>query len=279
MAGARDIVAALAASAQVATTACGDGALVWRRWGAGRPVVLCHGGSGSWLHWVRTIPALAGRAEVWAVDLPGLGDSAMPPPPLTPASCANVLTEGLVRLIGAAARPHLVGFSFGAHVATLAAVGLGERIASLTICGSSALGLPRSPHLRPFPKERTGMSASERADVHRGTLALLMLAEPGRIDDLALRIQAHNIARARFRSREFALSDDIRRALPEVRVPVHAIWGERDILAYPSLAAVRAVLSEHQPGLDWRTVADAGHWVMYEQADAFNRELTLALGI
>ena len=45
-----EIVAAVTADAEVVHTPCGDGNLVWRRWGKGRPLVLVHGGSGSWTH-------------------------------------------------------------------------------------------------------------------------------------------------------------------------------------------------------------------------------------
>ena len=44
------------------------------------PLVLFHGGSGSWTHWVRSIgPLLEAGHDVWAVDLPGFGDSDVPP--------------------------------------------------------------------------------------------------------------------------------------------------------------------------------------------------------
>src|ERR1700757_5180211 len=60
-------------------TPCGDGALVWRAWGSGPPVLLAHGGHGAWSHWIRNIDALAAERTVWALDLPGLGESALPP--------------------------------------------------------------------------------------------------------------------------------------------------------------------------------------------------------
>ena len=34
--------AALEASARVERTRCGEGTMVWRRWGTGRPLVLLH---------------------------------------------------------------------------------------------------------------------------------------------------------------------------------------------------------------------------------------------
>jgi len=264
-------VADLEREGETFRTPCGGGDLVWRRWGSGAPVILCHGGSGSWTHWIRTIPALARQYEVWAPDLPGLGDSAMPPRPWTPATSATVLAAGLCQLVPADRRAHLVGFSFGAHVATLAAAELGDRLADLTIIGSAALGLPwRDLEL---PKERSSMTAAARREVHRQTLEILMFADPARIDDLAVDMQIANVARSRFRSREFAATDEIRTALARVAAPLKAIWGERDAIARPSVEACYEVLRLHHPELITRTIPDAGHWVMYEAADAFNAAL------
>lgn len=245
-------------------------------------MVLVHGGSGSWTHWILTIPALlAAGHEVWAVDLPGLGDSAMPPEPPTPTTCARILAAGVTAVLPGPRQPHLVGFSWGAHVSTLAAVELGANIASLTIVGSSALGLADAG-LPPYPKLRTGMSEAERLEVHRRTLEILMIREPRRIDDLAVAIQAANAPRSRFRSSSFARSDAIARALSDVNVPVSGIWGDRDILAVPSIDAVYPALTahrrSHQAKVGWLQVADAGHWVMYEQADAFSAALLQVLG-
>src|SRR5690554_426967 len=72
-------VATIDAAARRIELPCGNGIMAWRRWGEGAPVVLRHGGSGSWNHWVRNITALvaAGR-QVWIPDLPGSGESASP---------------------------------------------------------------------------------------------------------------------------------------------------------------------------------------------------------
>lgn len=269
----QDIIAPLEAITTVHRTPCGDGDLVWRRWGDGakRPVVLAHGGSGSWTHWIKTIPALIPHYDVWAVDLPGLGDSAMPPKPLTPETSGRVLADGLRQLIPASRRPHLVTFSFGGHVGTFAAIELGNHIASFTLSGCSALGL--HPVLEEFPKERNTMTPADRLQVHRRVLEILMIAEPSRIDDAAIAIQAGNVRKARFRSREFARTTEIKERLADVKVPLRAIWGARDVLAKPTLDALFDVLRLHQPNLVTRVVPDAGHWSMYENAPAFNAAL------
>ena len=100
--------------------------MVWRVWGAGEPLLLLHGGSGSWTHWIRNIPVLAERRAVWVPDLPGLGDSAMPPQPLTPSSSAAVTVRGIRALIGDTPLA-IAGFSFGGHVAGLIAAELATR--------------------------------------------------------------------------------------------------------------------------------------------------------
>ena len=150
-------VADLDARSERLRTSCGDGHIVWRRWGVGIPVILLHGGSGSWTHWVRTIPALAAAGfEVIAPDLPGLGDSAMPPPPLTPASSADALLAGWRNIVRDAKPVRLVGFSFGANVGVFFAAGLADQCASFTISGCAALGIP---HLYvDLVKERSSMS-------------------------------------------------------------------------------------------------------------------------
>lgn len=117
------------------------------------------------------------------------------------------------------------------------------------------------------------MTEDERRKVHAKVLEILMISEPSRITDEAIAIQAGNVRKARFRSREFARSTEIRDRLHEVKVPVRAIWGERDVLAKPTLEHLFAVLRAAQPGLVTRTVPDAGHWAMYENAPAFNAAL------
>jgi len=56
--------------------------------------VLLHGGGGSWTHWVSNIlPLVESGRRVLAVDLPGMGQSDMPPH----GSDADALVEPLGR--------------------------------------------------------------------------------------------------------------------------------------------------------------------------------------
>jgi pimeloyl-ACP methyl ester carboxylesterase len=271
------VVDALARTARKVRTPCGDGSMVWRVWGAGEPLVLFHGGSGSWTHWIRNIPELSKHYELWVADIPGLGSSAMPPQPWVPATIADVVVAGLEQELPAHARPRLAGFSFGGQVAGLSAARMGDRVRSLTLIGVAALGLRADPR-EPFAKVRTSMSAAEIAAVYRQNLAVLMFADPTNIDALAIHLQAENIKRARFRSRPFAPTDNLARALADVTAPLSTIWGTRDIIARPSLEARLDILRRHHPELAVRLIEGAGHWVAYEAADRFNAAMLELLG-
>lgn len=99
-------------------TSLGAGVMVWRCWGEGDPVVLLHGGSGSWTHWIRNIPMLlaCGR-QVWAPDLPGFGDSASPLGGGDADAVVVPLAIGLREVVGTG--PHeIAAFSFGSCSAT-----------------------------------------------------------------------------------------------------------------------------------------------------------------
>jgi len=269
-------VEGVAAEAQRIATPCGDGGMVWRVWGSGPPLVLLHGGYGSWTHWIRNVLILARRFTVIAPDLPGLGESATPPEPHTAEGLAAIVVKGLEIVLSNGAAPHIAGFSFGGVLGGHVAAQLGDRVRALTIVGSNGLGLVRQPTaLQRVPTEA---AAEEALAVHRHNLGALMIADPTKIDELAVYIQSQNAPRGRVRSRRFSRADTLARALPLVRVPLDGIWGERDANAYPHLDERARVLRSFQPGARFEVIAGAGHWVQYEAADRFNSVLAEIAG-
>ena len=266
------LVAGIAAEAERIETPCGDGSLVWRVWGSGPPLVLLHGGYGSWSHWVRNVIPLSRRFTVFACDLPGLGESATPPEPWTADGLAAIIVAGLDMVLPKGAAPHMAGFSFGGVIGGVAAAQLGDRLKSFTVVGSNGLGLERSP----TPLERVKPDASEEEEfaTHRYNLNQLMIFNPDKIDELALYLQKTNHARARMRSRRFSRSGALIAALPRIKARLDGIWGERDATAYPHVAERKRILQSIQPGARFTVVPGAGHWVQFEEADAFNRIIT-----
>ena len=71
-AGAAALVSGLNRAARRLATPCGDSTMIWRVWGTGAPLVLLHGGYGSWTHWIRVIPVLSRHWQLWVPDMPGL---------------------------------------------------------------------------------------------------------------------------------------------------------------------------------------------------------------
>lgn len=262
------LIETLAGSARCHATPCGDGDLVWREWGEGAPVVLLHGGFGSWLHWTRNIQALAVHYRVLAVDMPGLGDSAMPAPPLSPQAMGNPIARGLEALLEPGQHCQLVGFSFGGLVSGQVAALLGERVDGLTLVGSSGLGLPR--RRVDLVRRTPDMSQGEVRAAQAHNVRALLLHHGESVDEVALAIQAHNDARARVASRRMSLGDSLRQALPRLRGRLNGIWGEHDVTGSPGMHHQRELLASLHEGLDFRVIADAGHWVQYEAHEAFN---------
>lgn len=254
-------------------TGVAGGEVVWHLWGAGPPLVLLHGGYGTWAHWVRAIQPLARRFRLLVPDMPGFGESDDPPRPHSAEGIAAVLAEGVRQILGDGAHLSIAGFSFGGVISGHLAHALGNRIDGLVLVGAGGLGARRGgmPDLVP---RHAGMKAAEIEAAHRRNLEILMLSDPARVDPLALYIQQQNTAQHRVKSRPISGTDTLARVLRELRVPLKAIWGEKDATAGAWLRQREDILRGIDPGLDFRVMPGVGHWVMYEAPEAFAALLT-----
>src|SRR5438477_2442985 len=261
-------VQGVAAEAQRVETPCGDGHMIWHVWGEGPPLALLHGGYGSWTHWIRNVLPLSRSFAVAAPDLPGVGESAAPPEPHTAEGLAGIVVDGLDIVFRGQSRLHIAGYSFGGDLGGHVAAQLGARVRTFTIAGSNGLGLVRQPtELRRLPE---GASEAEALAIARHNLAALMIADRGKIDELAVYIQAQNAPRGRVKSRRFSRADTLAQALPLISARIDGIWGERDATAYPYLDDRARILRDIQPAARFEVIEGAGHWVQYEAADRFN---------
>lgn len=256
--------------------------MVWQLWGKGTrnpalaPLVLLHGGSGSWTHWLRNIAFLvdAGR-WVLVPDLPGFGDSAAPVHGTDADAIPELLEQGLQRLLGEQACD-LVGFSFGGMVAGFVAAQFPARVARLVLVGAPGLGIAPEKAIR-LNAWRHLAEASRRDEVHRSNLAALMLCDPESITETALRLHVANVLRDRMKGRRLSRTDVLARALVQVQCPVHAIYGAEDALYRGKMQALEPAL-RLAPGFRALTLVEAaGHWVQFERAEAFNEALLSTL--
>ncbi|OQC09257.1 alpha/beta fold hydrolase [Candidatus Skiveiella danica] len=262
-------------------TPCGAGTMVWHVWGESRPglppVVLFHGGSGSWTHWLRNIqPLVAAGRQVIAADLPGFGDSAPPPSGGDADALVRPLADGLNVLLGG--EPcDLVGFSFGGLTAGLLLAEHPALARRLVLVGAPAMGVTpdRQFELKAW---RHLPSAAEQEAVHRFNLAALMLNDASLIDGLALELHIANLMRDRMPRRRLAHTDILARSLPRVRCPVFAIYGAHDALYKAWIHQLEDAFEAAAP--DFRglvLIPEAGHWVPFERPEAFDDALLTVL--
>lgn len=250
------------------------GGVVWHLWGEGPPVVLFHGAAGSWRHWVRNVERLARHRLVIAADMPGFGDSATPPVPLTMDGVAGALARGIGTLLPDDARFDLVGFSLGSTIAGFVAAAMGEQVRRLVLVGAGGLTAPRNIEMMRV-RDKQG---AERMAAHRENLRRIMIHEPAAIDALALAAQAWNSDHARLRMRGVLPPMSLARLLPAIGVPADAIWGEYDQPAAGSLPERAAALKALRPEARIAIIPGAGHWVAYEAAEAFEAALHGMIG-
>lgn len=277
-----DEASTLLKSATRIETPCETGVLVWHSWGhdtcnpALAPLVLLHGGSGSWTHWLRNIAALAesGR-RVLVPDLPGFGDSSAPLRGTDADALPGLVEQGLQFLLGDGFCD-LVGFSFGGMVAGLVAAQFPARAARLVLVGAPGLGIAPEKAVR-LNAWRHLLEAAQRDAVHRRNLAALMLHHRESITELALRLHVANVLRDRMKGRSLSRTDVLARSLVQVQCPVHAIYGREDALYRGRMQALEPALRQ-APGFTALTLIEgAGHWVQFERADAFDEALLAAL--
>ena len=243
------------------------GDAVWHVWGSaqqGAPLVLLHGGSGSWTHWVRNVMHLAQRRPVWALDTPGFGDSSLPPSVLDADGLVPYVAE-ILRTTFPLQAVDVMGFSFGGMTAGLVAAAHPELISQMILVGVPGLGL--------FGKElpmrgmHPSMDEAAQRQVHRHNLLAMMFADASTVNDDVIELQIANVARDRLRRRRIARTNVLVTAQAQWKCPVHGVWGGSDALYKDTLQQVPQVLTR----LDsFHVVPNAGHWVMFENPDAFH---------
>lgn len=256
-------------------TPCGDGHMVWHEWGRkDHPVVvLLHGGSGSWTHWLHAIAPLRDAGwRVLAPDLPGMGDSTLPPDCIDTDDLPPYLHAGLAMF-----KPHpdvrLVGFSFGGMTAALWLRDFPGDARQLVLVGAPGMGI-KLPDRLPLKGWRHLATQEEQDAVHRYNLMALMLHRPESLDALTLDLHRHNVERDRMQRRRLSGTPIVADSLPKVQASVSAIYGEHDALYLHRLPEVSAAMPALAPVWgEWHTVAGSGHWVQHEAPEAFNRVL------
>lgn len=253
--------------------------------GSGPPVVLLHGANGSMRDWVAgPLGAIAARARTLVFDRPGLGHSTRPEGGEDIFVQARMLAAGAAAC--GAARPVVVGHSFGGAVALAWALDMPDRIAGLVV-----LSTPSHPWPGPLESEYrlmadpvTGVVYSwMRRQVATQTMVeaqvrAIFAPDPMPADYLdaggvGLALDAGRMHR---NARDIAALRDTLRAMvpryPGLRLPVEIIHGQADRIVWPDIHSVP--LADAVPGSSLTLLPGTGHMPHHARPDA----LMAALG-
>ena len=181
-----------------------------------------------------------------------------------------MLAEGLRQLIAPEALPlDVVGFSLGGVISAHLAARRPELVRRLILVDTGGLDTPMGAV---ETARARGLEGEARREALRTNLLAIMLRHPESVDDLALHLLERDGPRGRLKPQGLVLPDKLLEVLPEVACQVDAIWGEFDG-PHPDPPAQEAALRSVLPDLDFRVIPNVGHWVMYEDAETFNRTL------
>jgi pyruvate dehydrogenase E2 component (dihydrolipoamide acetyltransferase) len=228
-------------------------------------IVLIHGFGGDLDNWLFNIDALAEGAKVYALDLPGHGQSSksLRDPTLAGLSKALIAIMDQVGIEVA----HLVGHSMGGAVALRTAVDVPSRVKSLSLVCAAGLGPEiNGAYIDGF------VSASSRRDLKpvlenlfadRNLVSRQMVDDVlkyKRLDGVDEALKALSAALFRGGMQHEVLASAVR----AVTVPILVIWGEED----------RIIPAAHAQALgsaaSVKVIAGAGHMVQLEAANAVN---------
>lgn len=268
-----DVISRVLRRSEVRDTNVNGCLIRWRILGEGKPLVLLHGGHGSWLHWILNVEALAQEHRVYVPDMPGFNDSTDLPDSAVPGleGLSDALQEGLAVLLEPIQELNLAGFSFGGLVAAHLVTQL-SAVSRLVLLGPAGHGLQRR-QTEALVDWRKQPDASSRRLALRQNLGSFMLHSQASISPLALDIHEQSCVHTRFKSKAISRAGNLPELLQQIDVPMLMLWGQHDVTAYPDQVA--ETLQQSRANRDWCLISDAGHWVQFERAQEVN-ELMLS---
>jgi pyruvate dehydrogenase E2 component (dihydrolipoamide acetyltransferase) len=231
-----------------------------------RPAVLfIHGFGGDLDNWLFNLDALAEKNRVFALDLPGHGQST----PKVPGASLAALAEFVVKFMDAVKidRAHLVGHSMGGGIAAQMAVDAPDRVQSVALISPSGFGDEvNNAYTEGFV---TAESRRELKPVVELLFANPELVSRQMLDDLLKykRLDGVSEALTSLNAGLFAGGRQSEKScgkLGDAGKPVLVIWGGKEQIS-PAAHAKNA-----PPGANVRVFDDAGHMSQMEKANEVN---------
>lgn len=245
-----------------------------RRRGSGPPLVLFHGAYGDWTHWGRNLEGLSTASDVYALDLPGFGDSGDWPGEFTYPGYLNLLAEA-VRAVSSSP-VILAGYSYGASLAArlaLHAPDLARAAVLVSLVGRT--GDPASHHKVEERHFQNPMTVAERLSVLSDNLRNWHVADPAVVDERVVAMTYKSVFFTRLTPRRLRTTPSPMPTLEVLErltgVPLLMIWGRQDAFCQPSAEAWAEACQRVRPGAQQVMIADAAHWCQFERPEVVNR--------
>jgi len=227
---------------------CREGTLRYRTYGDGNgpPLLLVHGLAGSGLWWKHNVGVFEQHFTVYVVELTGYGTNRAWRP-LRLQAAADCLASLIASIPGD--RAHIVGHSMGGHISVHLAAKYAQHVDRLVLAGAS--GLVRGDMLRMALKLPLAAWHSPLS------FAPVLARDAFRAGPVNLLLSTLDI-----------LQDDTTEALAKITAPTLLVWGEHDVLVPPALGSAAQELLR---GSELVVIDDAGHNVMWDRPEDFNR--------
>lgn len=217
--------------------------LAYERTGSGEPLVLLHGLGHRRQGWDAVVPLLASDRDVIAVDLPAMGESAMPP-----VGDYRTMADMVEKLFGELGldRPHVAGNSLGGLIALeLAARGAVRSATALSPAGfwnkPERLWCKAVFRIAGFLGARLPDGAIARIVANplaRVSLYGLFFGRPSRHEGADLIRDLRGLGREHRPAIDAALDQFEHWPIPKpaAAVPTTIAWGRRDLVLFPHQA-------------------------------------------
>lgn len=225
--------------------------------GNGPQVLLLHGWGGRIESVAPVFDELVPSYNVYALDLPGFGESSLPPAPWGGVEYARLILT-IMDCLGLN-RPHVIAHSFGGQVAIALAAAHPTRVGKLVLVGSA--GVRVRPRLAVRVK-RIIARAARWLGTHGGWLGQRLQAS------LYRRIQSSDYANAGPLRATLVkvLNEDLTDLLPKISAPTLLVWGEQDTDV--PLASAQ-VMARRLPHARLVVLQHAGHFAYLDQFTQF----------
>jgi pimeloyl-ACP methyl ester carboxylesterase len=216
--------------------------------GRGDPVILVHGLSGSTRWWGRNVPTLSQRYSVYLIDLPGFGAMRRARPTFALNQAAAWLLDWMDAV--GIKQAHFIGHSMGGYICIKIAAQHPKAVRRLVLVAPAGV-----PYLHTI------------GDYFLPILGTFRYTTPSFLPTLfydGMRAGPRTLLRAA----QQLLAADVQADLQAIRAPTLLIWGENDTLVPPAMGEIlRAEIANAR----LLRLSKAGHIVMFDQADEFNK--------